>query len=186
MKRNLQYPCTECPPAGGVDRLLWIMARWWEGWSLRRQAAVLEISPTRVRYLLLRAGCEEWLRSPARRARWKPKARGASRQRQMQARAALVGWRSDRLPVNQRGALAWTAMGRSAGETAWRLGITVAKVRKLIAYQGAPARLRGLPQGFRLKRGWWNAELEAVRAGGVAGPSPITRPTETDDETDED
>lgn len=172
MSRNLQYPCTEYPPDGGVGRLLWIIEHWWAGWSLRRQATALAICPSRVRYLLLRAGCEEWLRSPARRARWKSRARGTSRRKQTRARAALVGWRSDRLPTKQRGALAWTALGLSTRETAWRLGLSVATVRKLVAYQGGTVALRRVRQGFRLKRGWWKAELEVARGGVDSGQAP--------------
>jgi DNA-binding CsgD family transcriptional regulator len=133
-----------------TERLLTIVSRWWEGWSLRKQARVLGISHTRIRYMLRHAGCDERLR---RGARLQPGPRGfrnTTLAGQERAFEILSRSHTGRLPAQQRGVLAWTALGLPAPEISRRLGLSPAKVRNLLLSADRPARKRVSLGGIRI------------------------------------
>lgn len=93
-----------------VDRLLEMMARWWEGWSLARIARAGGISRQRVATILRSVGCTRklWCLSDHGRP---DSPRRALPQRVARAREALLHPLARRLTVRQRAALAWQAQG---------------------------------------------------------------------------
>ncbi len=96
------------PPA--ADRLLAIMARWWEGWSLTRIGREQGLSRQRVAALLAQVGCTRALWRRADHGRPDSRRR-ATAGRVTAAGQALAHPRSSRLTVGQRAALAWQAQG---------------------------------------------------------------------------
>lgn len=114
-----------------LDRLLRIMARWWDGWTWEQIAQEHDISRQRVGRLLARVGCTRalWRRADHRR--------GESRRQVLASQAAaardvLLHRYTQRLTVRQRAALAWRAMGLGSVETARRMATTPTNVRSLL------------------------------------------------------
>lgn len=113
-----------------LDRLLALMAWWWQAGTLAPLAREYGISRQRVAVILASVGCS--------RARWRraDHDRPDSTRRAMpsavaQARAALLHPLAFRLTVRQRSALAWQAQGLVLADIARRMGTTPQNVRNL-------------------------------------------------------
>lgn len=93
-----------------LDRLLAIMARWWEGWGLTRIGREHGLSRQRIAVLLSQAGCTRalWTRADHDRP---DSRRRATADRVANARQALRHPLAGRLIIRQRAALAWQAQG---------------------------------------------------------------------------
>jgi len=119
-----------------LDRLLAMMARWWEGWTVAHIARECGLTRQRAATLLAEVGCT--------RARWcgADHDRVDSRRRAIpaamrEARAALLHPLAHRLTIRQRAALAWRALGLASPDIARRIMTTPQDVRhfQIAAYQ---------------------------------------------------
>jgi len=126
-----------------IERLLDLMARWWNGESLAQMASVHGISRQRARAILQRAGCKQALRSA------KHDRRPDSSHRPPPARVEMVNRilahpRVHRLTVRQLAVVAWTAQGLMSRDIAKRMQITPQSVLQLLVV--AQRRMEQRPQ----------------------------------------
>jgi transcriptional regulator len=152
-----------------LDRLLSMMARWWDGWTVAHIAREYGVTRQRAASLLTEVGCT--------RARWRRGAhdRADSRRRATpmavrEAQAALLHPLAHRLTVRQRAALAWRALGLASPDIARRMLTTPQNVRHF--------QIAGY---LRLKRLERARHEEAVRASGRARSADAARSAEGDD-----
>jgi DNA-binding CsgD family transcriptional regulator len=152
-----------------LDRLLSMMARWWDGWTTARIAREHRLTRQRAASLLAEVGCT--------RARWcrADHERTDSRRRAMpatvrEARAALLHPLAHRLTVRQRAALAWRALGLASPDIARRMLTTPQNVRhfQIAAYR-------------RLKRLEHARHEKAVRESRRSRSADAARSAEGDD-----
>lgn len=113
-----------------LNRLLGIMARWWDGWSHERIAEHHGLSRQRVQQILASVACRDEVRrytddEPVRHV-------SVSSDDLSDAHWALEHEMADRLTGRQRGALAWRAMGLGATEIGQRMGISAQAADQLI------------------------------------------------------
>lgn len=113
-----------------LDRLLAIMASWWDGWSRTRIAREHGISRQRVAALLAGVGCTRELWNTADHERPDSPHRSA-RPQVARAREALLHPLACRLTVRQRAALAWQAQGLVLVDIARRMRTSPQNVRNL-------------------------------------------------------
>lgn len=151
-----------------LNRLLAMMTRWWDGWTVARVAREHGITRQRVSSLLAEVGCT---RGRCRRA---DHDRADSRRRATpaavrEARAALLHPLAHRLTIRQRAALAWRAMGLASPDIARRMLTTPQNVRHA---QFAACR--------RLKRLERARQEEAVREGRRARNASAADPAKGD------
>ncbi len=129
LQRNpdAQRPLTD---SAGLDRLLAMMARWWEGWSLAQIAREHGVRRQRVAAILAGVDCTRlrWCRADQDRP---DSGRRAHPLQIAQARQALLERYAHRLTVRQRAALAWQASGLVQVDIARRMGTTPQNLRNL-------------------------------------------------------
>lgn len=121
--RNLTKPAA-------LDRLLAMMAHWWDGWTMSRIGRAYGISRQRVGDILAKVGCTRALWRMADHARPDSNGRGW-RHGTEKARKALLHPLAHRLTVRQRAALAWQAQGLALPDIARRMLATSQNVRGL-------------------------------------------------------
>lgn len=111
-----------------LDRLMAMMARWWDGWTVARIAREYGITRQRAAALLAEVGCTRarWCRADHDRADSRRRAMPAAVR---EARAALLHPLAHRLTIRQRAALAWRAMGLASPDIARRMLTTPQNVR---------------------------------------------------------
>jgi len=114
----------------GLERLLGLMVRWWDGWSFARLARDCGLSRQRVGRLLAQVGCTRQLWCQADHER-RDGTRRTARGHGAQARAALLHPMAGRLTIRQRAALAWQAQGLASADIARRMHTTPQNVRLL-------------------------------------------------------
>ena len=117
---------------GGLERLLTLIQRWWEGRTLSAMAQAHNLSRQRVHAILARVGCTRRLWWRARRDR-PDSGRRASGGSVAEARIILTSRFSMCLTVRQRCAFAWQAAGLTSVDTAKRMAIRPQNVRRLLA-----------------------------------------------------
>lgn len=120
-------PCSSIAEAG-LDRLLAMMARWWDGWTVARIARECGITRQRAAALLAEVGCTRirWCRADHDRADSRRRAMPAAVR---EARASLLHPLAHHLTIRQRAALAWRAMGLASPDIARRMLTTPQNVR---------------------------------------------------------
>ncbi|MBI5866106.1 MAG: hypothetical protein HZB38_16680 [Planctomycetes bacterium] len=120
-------PHASSPAEVNLDRLLSMMARWWDGWTIARIAREYRVTRQRVASLLAEVGCTRvrWHRAHHARA----DSRRATSAAVREARAALLHPLTHRLTVRQRAALAWRALGLASPDIAQRMLTTPQNVR---------------------------------------------------------
>gem|GEM_PF-3722977 len=111
-----------------LDRLLSMMVRWWDGWTIASIAREHHVTRQRAASLLAEVGCTraQWCRADQDRADSQRRATPASVR---EARAALLHPLAHRLTVRQRAALAWRALGLASPDIARRMLTTPQNVR---------------------------------------------------------
>lgn len=111
-----------------VERLLAMMARWWDGWPMARIGREHGISRQRVGAVLATVGCSRalWRRADHDRP---DSGRRALPQHCDRAREALLHPLARRLTTRQRAALAWQAQGLALTDIARRMRTTPQNVR---------------------------------------------------------
>lgn len=111
-----------------LDRLLAMMARWWDGWTIARIAREHDITRQRAAALLAEVGCTRarWCRADHDHADSRRRAMPAAVR---EARAALLHPLAHRLTVRQRAALAWRALGLASPDIARQMLTTPQNVR---------------------------------------------------------
>lgn len=111
-----------------LDRLLAMMARWWDGWTIARIARECAGTRQRAASLLADVGCTRarWCRADHDRA---DSRRRASPAAVREARVALLHPQAHRLTIRQRAALAWRALGLASPDIARRMLTTPQNVR---------------------------------------------------------
>lgn len=150
-----------------VDRLLQMMAQWWEGWSLARIADAHGLSRQRVAAILRTVACTRRAWSLADHERLDSHRR-APAQDVDRARAALLHPLAHRLTVRQRAALAWRAQGLILSDIARRMRTTPQNVRHF--HVAARWRLERL---VRRKRSALPPEAPAMPAGDADRLPPL-------------
>ena len=113
-------------------RLLRVMSQWWDGSRVSEIADEHGLSFQRVYVLLASVGCRWQLRRRKRVSRyadpsWRPPAADVAK-----ARGAVEHPAFRRLPVRQRGALAWRALGLNLPEISARMGSYPAATRDIL------------------------------------------------------
>lgn len=121
-------PRASSPAEASLDRLLAMMARWWDGWTIARIARDYGITRQRASSLLADVGCTRarWCRADHRHV---DSRRRATPMAVREAREALLHPLAHRLTVRQRAALAWRAMGLASPDIARRMLTTPQNVR---------------------------------------------------------
>lgn len=151
---------------GSLDRLLGMMARWWDGWTAARIARECGITRQRAASLLAEVGCTRarWCRADHDRA---DSRRRATPTAVREARAALLHPLAHRLTIRQRAALAWRALGLASPDIARRMMTTPQNVRhfQIAAWQ----RLKRLERTRREKKVCerWRARCAYVAGSGM-------------------
>lgn len=161
----------EAPAAPGssiaearLDRLLAMMARWWDGWTVERIARECGVTRQRVSSLLAAVGCTraQWCRANHQRVDSRRRATPAAVR---EARAALLHPLTHRLTVRQRAALAWRAMGLASPDIARRMLTTPQNVRH---FQIAACRRLKRPERARreakVRERWRSRNSNAARS----------------------
>ncbi|MCK6458178.1 MAG: hypothetical protein L6Q92_16820 [Phycisphaerae bacterium] len=131
--QEIQRPNATATPLttlSGLDRLLGMMARWWDGGSLAHIARECGVSRQRAAALLATVGCTRAARHRADHDR-PDSGRRALAAQVARARADLLDPQAGRLTVRQRAALAWQASGLASVDIARRMGTTPQNVRNL-------------------------------------------------------
>jgi hypothetical protein len=118
--------------AARLDRLLEMMAYWWEGWSFARIGRAYGVSRQRVARILTRVGCTRRLWRQADHARADAPRRESARVI-AEACELLLHPLAHRMTVRQRAALAWRAQGLVLSDIARRMRTTAQGVRHLHA-----------------------------------------------------
>ncbi len=124
-----------------VDRLLALMAGWWEGRTLAELGREYGISRQRVGAILKTVGCTAELRRRARDA-GPDSGRSAAPRKMFEARCALAQPCACRLSPRQRAALAWRAQGLILADIARRMGVSFQSAQE--ALSSARWRVEGL------------------------------------------
>lgn len=162
--REALIPSATSPTDAGLDRLLSMMARWWDGWTAARIAREHGITRQRAANLLAEVGCTRapWCRADHDRADSRRRATPAAVR---EARAALLHPLARRLTIRQRAALAWRALGLASPDIARRMATTPQNVRHFqIAACRRLKRLERARHEEAVRKLWWARDANAARS----------------------
>jgi len=134
-RKNVYRSNSKAITPEALERLLRMMAAWWQGLSLAAIGAEYGISRQRVSVLLIGVGCTVEVRRKARREQ-PGSGRRAMGHSMVEAREALLHPLAGRLTALQRGALAWQAQGLVFTDIARRMGSTGQGVRQHLVSAG--------------------------------------------------